>query len=239
MTEQQIPPWYVTLKAGVSALGEAARTYRDAYRAAEAMASITYAPRVEVHEGRVTGQPGPEARGWEAKPKSLEPHGRAVFEVSSLNQHHADELKSRYEDAALRYASGAASAIRMVQAGETPARPVLPLNAERRLEWGGLEIEVPAEARYAGAEKLTAAYATLSHLLGQRQYAEDLSAQEYLADHEAGWMHDAWHEAEGIADAAYAYGCLAHRAVHFVLLGPKAEHERRAREQAEGEVSRG
>ncbi|WP_067171125.1 hypothetical protein [Microtetraspora niveoalba] len=217
------PPWYIQLTDGVYALGEAARHYRAAYWIARGLASRTATEHVHIHEGKVTGQPGPDARGWDAKPTSRAPHAKAVLEVERIHREHTDKLHGLYETAALLYASGAASAIRLVQAGETPARPVLPLNNDRRLEWGGLEIKGLAEARYAGAEKLAAAYTTLSRLLDLRGYSEELASQDYLADHEVGEMDDASAEAEGIADAAYAYGRLAEQAVHFVLIEPRRQ----------------
>lgn len=74
------------------------------------------------------------------------------------------------------------------------------------------------------------------------EHAEEIAGREdhEVSERDANDMFEAGAIAEGLPDAAYAYGRLAEGALAFVLLGPKAAHreqlaeQRAAREQADG-----
>jgi hypothetical protein len=87
-------------------------------------------------------------------------------------------------------------------------------------------VRLPELDRYAETAQLKAAHDRLADCLDAERYAEQLAGADYVADHEAGDMFRAGEVAEGIADAAFAYGLLAQRALNFALLGPRRERER-------------
>ncbi|WP_381797238.1 hypothetical protein [Streptomyces niveus] len=204
-------PWFETLTDSVYALGESAREYRRAAQAARLAYESVNPQRVQIHEGRVavgTGSGG------------TEPHASSVFDVQKAYGDLMHRLENHYAAAAMAYAQGATWAIRQAFAGATPVMVTVPD--------GSFLPDVPelGTGRYAGAANLAAARDAASRCLAAGEWAEDASGQDYVSDHEAGQIDDAWVLAMGAPEALYAYGLLAERAVHFALLGPKREHER-------------
>jgi hypothetical protein len=234
-------PWFEHLTDSVRALGYAAREWQLAAQAATVDHARADHPGLDYHEGRVTGVPSADAVGWQAKLHHPRPHSAAQRQ---LEKHYRDAMyatRHAYEDAARLYASGAAWAVRQVQEGQQPK------HVEFAMEAGTdtLLVLVPGServgtdaltaARYSEAAKVAAAYKRLDDCLYAGQLAEDIGSQDYVADHEASQMHDAWTVAEGTADAAYAYGLVLERALQFVLLGPKGEHRKQLAEQRAAE----
>ncbi|MFG2589084.1 hypothetical protein [Streptomyces sp. NPDC048438] len=213
--------WTDSLFDSVYALYETAREYQTAHRAAQVALQTVDVDRRQLHEGRV--------RLWDPS-RSPErsfrraPHERAVFDLYELYSRTEQEVHRRYEEAALLYASGCGWAITLVQAGNHPAfvefnRDVDEVPVPHAMNISGLD-------RYAGARELAASYARVSACLAAAEYGEDLAGRDYVSDHEAGQMHDAVGVALGLADAAFAYGLLAQRAVNYVLLEPRRARER-------------
>jgi hypothetical protein len=220
-------PWFEHLTDGVRALGHAALDWRHAAQAAAVDHARADHPGLTHHEGRVTALPVADGSGWRDRPRDQRPHSVAQ---RRLGKHYRDAMyatRQGYEDAARLYASGAAWAVRQVQDG---AQPALIEFASRVGDQTLLELvpgdervgaDALAEACYSEAAMVTDAYENLDRRLCAAQLAEDIGSQDYVADHEASEMHRAWTSAEGIADAAYAYGLVLERALQFVLLGPK------------------
>lgn len=230
-------PWFEHLTDSVRALGYAAREWQLAAQAATVDHARADHPGLDHHEGRVTGVPSADTVGWQAKDHHPRPHSVAQ---RGLEKHYRDAMyatRHAYEDAARLYASGAAWAVREVQEGRQPQRVefamapgtdtllVLTPGSER------VGTDALTAARYSDAGKVEAAYKRLDACLYAAQLAEGIGSQDYVADHEASAMHDAWTVAEGSADAAYAYGLVLERALQFVLLGPKEEHRKQLAEQ--------
>lgn len=237
-------PWFEHLTDSVRALGHAADEWRLAAQAAAVDHARADHPGLDTHPGKVLGLPGDGAVGWEARPRPRRPHTAAQ---SALRRHYSRALSTArraYEDAARLYASGAAWAVREVQDGRTPSHVEFSLHPAPDgppvLAPGPHEVDTAAltAARYDQATEVAAAYQRLDGCLYAAELADGIGEQEYVSDHEASTMHDAWSVAEGTADAACAYGQLLERTLRFVLLGPKEHHRQqlvdaRAAEQSE------
>ncbi|MER6532988.1 hypothetical protein ABT215_04035 [Streptomyces sp900105755] len=230
-------PWFEHLTDSVRALGYAAREWQLAAQGAAVDHARADHPGLDHHDGRVTGLADTDARGWQGRPHNPRPHYDAQYQLA---KHYRDAMyatRHGYEDAARLYASGAAWAVRQVQEGSQPQ--YVEFATQRGTETllklvpGSERVGTDAltAARYSEAAKVIAAYEELDRCLYAAQLAEDIGSQDYVADHEASQMHDAWTVAEGIADAAYAYGLVLERALHFVLLGPKQAHHEQLAEQ--------
>jgi hypothetical protein len=236
-------PWFEQLTDSVRGLGEAAREWQLADQTAALLEVGVQWERRAVHEGKVTGQPGPEARGWEAKPVRRTPHEMALSALQRAYMDHRFFTRRNYERAALLFASGAAWAVRQVRAGGNPDRVVLAIDTDDRRELiagadFNADLEALQEGRYSNAGKVAAAHLTLMRCLDARARGEELGDHDYITEHEAGEMHDCWRIAEGLADAAYTYGRHAEDALQFALLGPKEEHRRQlAAARAEHEAA--
>lgn len=209
-------PWHYTLEDSVYALGAAAREAQRAWKGARLAVENIDLDRIKPIDGQVefTGSRsyGPHR-----------PHDAALFAVGDVLRDAEQRLRDLYENTALAYAYGAAWAIEQVQAGKQPAHVELKRDAAGQPVFGLLpEIDL----RCVTGPKLAAARETLIACEAARSLGDDLAAQTYLADHEAGEMHAAWEQGDGLPDAAYAYGLLAESGLHFVLIGPKAETER-------------
>ncbi|MCZ4609715.1 hypothetical protein O3S80_39305 [Streptomyces sp. Lzd4kr] len=243
-------PWFEHLTDSVDALGNAAREWKLAHQAAELAYERTDPMRRILHDGKATGQPGPEAVGWNAKPFTRSPHSRAVFALHTIYlkaKHHA---RGEYQHAALLYASGAAWGIRAVRVGEQPARVVFGVetegdNGQREFVPGHFDAGLDAfEAdRYSKADQLKAACGRLMDCLGAFEAAEAIGGQEYVSERDDADAAEYWAIAQGTADAACAYGHLLREALGFVLLGPRQEYRKQlaaAREREQdmaGEVA--
>lgn len=212
-------PWYEDLTDSVTALREAAYEYKAAHRASLTLRDSVTMERRRLEEGRVAGQPAPNAQGWAPVRRSREPHAKAVFDLASTYGDLTAKLTEQFEHAALLYASGAAWAIRQVQQGNNPNGVLFQASDTGRLVPGALEIN--GLDRYAEQARVTAAYEEVAGRLDAGRYGEQLAEEHYLADHQASEMHDAWAHARGTGPAAYAYGRLAEGALRFVLLGAR------------------
>lgn len=231
-------PWFEHLTDSVDALGEAARVWRIAARSAELAHEQTDPFNRVLHEGRVTGRPGPEATGWNARPFSRSPHSDAVSELERLYLDAKHQTRAEYEHAALLYASGGAWAIRAVRVGEQPTRPTFGVDREGatgrgRLVPGDVGVDVDALKAdcYGKASLLEGAYDRLLECLAAGRHAEDIGDQEYVSERDDAEAAECWAIAEGTADAAYAYGQRLREALGFVLLGPRENHRRQLAEQ--------
>ncbi|MFF7438698.1 hypothetical protein [Streptomyces sp. NPDC008122] len=212
-------PWFESLTDSAFALGAAARETRTAHQAAQAATAQYDLDRVRLLDGEIT------VPGLFTPPR---PHDRAVMGIGKALQQCGDQMESLYTDAALSYAYGTAWAILRVLDGQEPPRVELSHTAE-----GDLIIPrglAPVPPQIAGLErwrdnpKFEQARKRWESCDYAGEYASALADEEYLSDHGAYEMHEAYGEARGITDAAYAYGVLAESALRYALLGPRARH---------------
>ncbi|MFF3034646.1 hypothetical protein ACFVS7_27005 [Streptomyces rubiginosohelvolus] len=213
--------WTESLFDSVYALYETATEYRTAVRAAGVTASTVDFDRRVTHEGQITLAGRTNAWGHDS---TRTPHAQALSVLHRLYSTVESETQGHYEEAALLYASGAAWAIRAVQRGEQPPRVVFQVDDHG--EPGPHATEIPGLDTYADGPALDAAYNALLRCAQAAEYGEELGDREPVSDHEAGEMHRAWAEASGMAEAAYAYGLAAQRALNFVLVEPRRARER-------------
>ncbi|MFD5251300.1 hypothetical protein ACFWM5_00455 [Streptomyces bobili] len=233
-------PWFEHLTDSVDALGEAAREWQLAASAAEVAHSQMDPMRRVLHDGKVTGQPGPDAVGWNARPFRRSPHSAAVYELQRLYLDARQRTRVEYEHAALLYVSGAAWAIGQVRAGAQPTRAMLPAEDDgrkRALVPGNLDagVEDFKADRYSKARLLEDAYDRLLECLAAGRQAEDIGDQEYVSERDDAEAAECSAIAEGTADAAYAYGRLLREALGFVLLGPRQARLKQLAEQQAAE----
>lgn len=223
-------PWFEHLIDSVRALGEAAREWQLADQRARLLEAGVEEERRTLHEGKIAVH-GPEARGWDAKPRKRGPHEHAVFDLQKIYMEHRFLTRRKYEHAALLFASGAAWAIAQVQAGEQPERVLFPLDEDRWPVPGRYDID--GLGNYVNAGKIAAAYEQVLRMDQAAEYAEEIAGRDdhEVTERDAGDMFEAGAIAQGLPDAAYAYGRLAEGALAFVLLGPKQEHRKQLAEQ--------
>lgn len=228
-------PWFVRLVESVDALGEAAREWQLAHRAAAVVLARADPTRCYLSDGKVTGRPDPEAAGWKGRRFIRSPHERAVYALQDLYREAAQRTRGEYEHAALLFASGAAWAVRAVRDGGHPVRVVLAADRDkgrsrshREFLPGDLDAALDAfEADgYYKAHRLRAAHSHLMDGLAARRTAEEIDGQEYVSEPDATTLFECWAVADGIADAADTYGRLLKEALGDVLAGPRAEHHR-------------
>ncbi|MEV7959325.1 hypothetical protein ACIO6T_41295 [Streptomyces sp. NPDC087532] len=208
--------WTESLFDSVYALYETAHEYRTAHRAAQVAEQMVGMDRRQIHEGRIALQGRVNAYG---RTRTREPHEKAIYDLGTLYRQAESKLHRCYEEAALLYASGAAWSIATVQDGHTPA--VVEFNTDDNGDAVPHRLHIPGLDTYAEGPALDAAYNAVRDCMGAAEYAEDLAGRDYVTDHEAGEMFRAGNAALGLADAAFAYGLLAQRAVNFVLLEPR------------------
>ncbi|MGW4050758.1 hypothetical protein ACWENA_07985 [Streptomyces sp. NPDC004779] len=214
-------PWFETLTDSAYALGAAARETRTARQAAQAAVAQYDLDRVRLLDGEIT------VPGLFTPPR---PHDRAVMGIGKALQECRDRMERLSTDAALSYAYGAAWAILRVLDGQEPPRVELGLTAEGHLTIPSELAPVPPAIegldRWCDNARFAKARERWWECDSASEFANSLSDREYLADHEATEMHQAYAEARGLADAAYAYGVLAESALHYALLGARARHNR-------------
>jgi hypothetical protein len=201
--------WSASLEDSVYALGAAARECQRAYQAAVLAKGHVDLDRIRLLDGNVALR-HPTYTGEQ------EPHLAALSRVGDVQLKAQFQLKALYEDAARAYAHGGNWAIRQVQGGECPARVEIRVDADGHYLLDGL---MPALdlGRYANATAVESARKTYEMCLDAGAVAESIEAQSYIADHEAGQMHQALDIAAGLPDAAYAYGVLAESALRFAI----------------------
>ncbi|MEU5284158.1 hypothetical protein AB0G97_09075 [Streptomyces sp. NPDC020755] len=219
MPKKPAQHWTQSLFDSVYALYETANEYRTAHRAAEvACTTVDFVRRV-THEGRI----GLECPSTARRASTRSPHGRALTVLHRLYGTVESETQGHYEEAALLYASGAAWAVRAVQRGERP--PHVVFRVDDHGDPAPHSLDIPGLDTWVDGPALDAAYTTLRRCMDAAEYGEDLAGRDYVSDHEAGEMHRALGEARSMADAAFAYGLLAQRAVSFSLITARRARE--------------
>ncbi|MEV7712317.1 hypothetical protein [Streptomyces sp. NPDC088270] len=220
MPDKPTQYWTESLFDSVYALYETAREYQSAHRAAQLTVQTVDFDRRKTHEGRIALVGRTNAYG---RNLTREPHEKALFDLSRLYGTVEAETQARYEETTLLYASGAAWAVRSVQRGDTPA--LVEFQADDFDDAVPHEMAIPGLGTYAGRKVLDAAHDALVRCAEASEYGEDLAGRDYVTEHEAGEMFHAIATADGLADAAFAYGLLAQRALNFVLLEPRRARE--------------
>lgn len=213
--------WTESLFDSVYALYETAVEYQTAHRAAQVAEQMVGMDRRQLHPGRIACEGRVNAYG---RTLTREPHANAIFDLGRVYRQAERQMLGKYEGAALLYASGAAWAIRSVQRDDTP--PVVAFQTDEDGDIVPNLMDIPGLDTYAGGPALDAAYAALVRCAGASEHVEDLAGREYVSDHEAGEMSRAGEIADGLADAALAYGLLAQRALNYVLIEPRRARER-------------
>ncbi|MFC8859298.1 hypothetical protein [[Kitasatospora] papulosa] len=213
--------WTDSLFDSVYALYETAREFQTAHRAAQLATQTVDYDRRQLHAGRMALEGRTNAYG---RTLTRAPHEDAASVLSRLYSTAESKAHRYYEGAALLYASGAAWAIRSVQSGNTPA--LVTFQIDDHGDPIPHALNIPGLDTYAGGPALDAAYDKVRDCLDAAGHAEDLAGRDYVADHEASEMFRAGDIASGLAEAAFAYGLLAQRAVSYVLLEPRRAHER-------------
>jgi hypothetical protein len=201
--------WSASLEDSVFALGAATRECQRAYQAAVLAKAHVDLDRIRLVDGDVALR----APGFTAE---HEPHLAALGRIGDVQLKAQFQLAALYEEAARAYAHGANWAVRQVQHGLQPARVEVKVDGDGRYL---LDEGMPTLAldRYAEAAALESARRTYERYLAAGATAVEISQQAYIADHEAGQMHQALDTAAGVPDAAYAYGVLAEGALRFAL----------------------
>ncbi|MFJ3769485.1 hypothetical protein ACIPQJ_30410 [Streptomyces sp. NPDC090082] len=219
MTHKPLP-WFESLTDSAFALGAAGRETRTAHQAAQVAVAQYDLDRVRLLDGTVT-IPGPPSF-------PVRPHDRAVMGIGKALQECRDRMERLYTDAALSYAYGTAWAILRVLDGQEPPRVELGLTAEGHLTIPSDLAPIPPVIKGLDRWRDNARFEKARERWWQcdsaGEYATALDEQDYLADHEATEMHQAYDEARGLADAAYAYSVLAESALRFSLLGARIPH---------------
>lgn len=222
-------PWFEHLTDSVRALGEAAKEWQTADRAASLAEEHVRLESRSLHEGNAIHRPTSDAP-WPGpgKPHSVRPHVKAVFDLQRIYMEHRFRTQREYCHAALLFASGAAWAIAQVQAGEQPSAVAFGLDTYEPPKAVPHPFHIEGLDRYSEANKVADAYHRLLSMYQAADYAEEIAGREdrEVSDRDAGDMFDALAEATGMQEAAYAYGLLAERALQFVLLSPKAAHRK-------------
>ncbi|MFW3459664.1 hypothetical protein ACN24K_01555 [Streptomyces microflavus] len=221
MPEKPVQHWTDSLVDSVYALYETAREYRMAYRAAEVAAAAVDFDRRVTHEGQITLAARPDVQG---RVSTLTPHGQALIVLHRLYNTLETETQGRYEEAALLYASGTAWAIRAVLRGDTPSAAVFQTTDHGDLAPPALEI--PGLDTWVDGPALDAAYSAVVRCTEAAEYSEQMADWGPISEHEAGTIVRAETVAAGLADACYAYGLLAQRALNHALIEPRRALER-------------
>ncbi|MGW0795140.1 hypothetical protein [Streptomyces sp. NPDC002692] len=218
-TQMHGRPWYEDLTDSVTALREAAYEYKVAQRSAKSLRDSATLERRRVEDGRIHALPIQTMRSeWVRAPQTRVPHEIAIFDLTKLYGRLLADTSGAFEQAALLFASGACWAITQVQKGATPDRVSFERDPLDTTQLVPRAFEIVGLDRYSETGKLAAAYERVAACRYAGEVGEDLAGRDYLADHEAGEMFDAFTHAEDTGAAAYAYGLLAERALQFVLL---------------------
>ncbi|MFD7977525.1 hypothetical protein [Streptomyces sp. NPDC059071] len=215
-------PWFESLTDSVFALGTAARETRTAYQAAQVATAQYDLDRVRLLDAEVAV----------TDRRSLSrPHDQAVMSIGDALRECENRMASLYNRAAASYAYGTAWAILRVLDGKEPPRVELGLTAEGHLTIPGELAPIPPAIDGLDRWRDNAKFEKARHRWWECdsavEYASGLADEEYLDDQQAYEMHEAFAEARGMADAAYAYGVLAESALHYALLGARARHTSR------------
>jgi hypothetical protein len=191
--------WHASLTDSVRALGAAADELRTAHQHARLTARTTDPARIIPVPGTLT-VPGA------AEP--VRPHEDALWQLSDLYmvlEHHTREL---YENAALGYAAGTATAVRAVLSSRRPHHVELirDRNGAYVLDLDDLPDLAQSLTVQAGVREL----ARLRTELLACWHAQDTEVSEDTADEPGG-------QSSALADTAHAYGTCAERALHQLI----------------------
>lgn len=233
-------PWFEHLTDSVRGLGEAAREWQLADRAAVLAEAHMQLERRTLHEGKTTHQPGPDTQGWARRVRTRTPHADVFFTLQRIYMEHRFRTRREYRQAALLYVSGAAWAIARVRAGEQPDRVVFDLDGYETPAPVPHAYKIEDLGNYVHARKVERAYQRLLSMEMAYEHAEEIAGRDdhEVTERDASDMWDAADAARGLEDAAYAYGLLAEEALGFVLLGPKDAHRKQlAAARAEQEAA--
>jgi hypothetical protein len=190
--------WMRSLTESVSVLGAAAYELFSAQQQARHAAWASDPVRIVPFPGLVA------VRGTEP----ARPHDEVLWQLTDLHLGLAHHLKQLYENAALAYAYGAATAVQAVLRAETPARVELVRGADGRYR-------IPFDSLPDLSQSVALAH-------GGRELAELREAVLVLAEADDGPEADA--DIETLyADTAYTYGEQA-KAVLQHLLHHAAKH---------------
>jgi hypothetical protein len=222
MTREQ--HWTDSLFDSVYALYEAAHELELARAAVAALPPSVSYDRRQHHEGKVLLRDNASVR--RGGPLTRRPHVRAMSALHAIYDKAVDEIGRQHEQATMLYASGALWAVREVQLGAAPTVVEFNTDSDGRAVHQVLGYEVPDLSPCTIAAPLAAAHKHLLDLLYAADYGEEIGRQDYVSDHEAGEMHDAFDKARGIPAAAMALGLKAQSALNYVLIGPRRERER-------------
>ncbi|MEW1866474.1 hypothetical protein AB0399_39910 [Streptomyces sp. NPDC088194] len=189
------PEWHLTLLESVHALAAASRELRDAHQHARHTARTTGPARIIPVPGLLTLPGGSEP---------ARPHDEALWQLSDLYlvlEHHTRDL---YENAALGYAHGTATALAAVLRAERPHHAELPRdrNGNYPLAADDLPDLSGSLTTQAGAHHLADLRAQLI-ACEQAQDNEEADAETELST--------------ALADTAHAYGEHAERALHHLI----------------------
>ena len=208
-------PWFISLTESVYALGTAAREFRAAYRTAQTASWHVDPARVLPVDGSVSVV---DAMSF------IRPHDEALRQLGEAYGRLDAQVHQLYENAALAYAYGTAGVLLAIACGGCPE--YVHLGRKDGLyvpEGGALPNLQYALSSWPGAGRL----AELQTALHERQLAgqgfDDLPPLDCLTQYEASMADDTAQFARGLADSAYAYGEMAERALHFLLLQAKSD----------------
>ncbi|MEU6491125.1 hypothetical protein ABZ890_12110 [Streptomyces sp. NPDC046984] len=234
-------PWFEHLTDSVRGLGEAAREWQLADRAAALAEAHVELERSTLHEGKVRHQPGPDTPPFYRSTRTRTPHADAFFTLHRIYMEHRFRTRREYGHAALLFASGGAWAIRQVQAGEQPDRVAFELDGYEQPAPMPHRYKVEGVDNYVHARKIAEAYDRLLSMEMAAEHAEEIAGRDDrdVTERDASDMFDAADAARGLEDAAYAYGLLAEQALMYVLLGPKDAHRKQLAEQRVAQAQAG
>jgi hypothetical protein len=202
-------PWNASLEDSVYALGAAARECQAAYQATVLAKRNVDLDRIRLLDGKVTHRTPSYTTEQEPHLTALSRIGTALLENEFL-------LRRLYEEAAQAYAHGATWAAQQVLSGQQPARVEFETDGRGAYVFAQF-VPVLKLDRYAKTNALEAARRAYERCLVAGFEAEGIASQDYVADHEATEMQQALDVADGLPDAAYAYGVLAESALHFAI----------------------
>ncbi|MFD7978818.1 hypothetical protein [Streptomyces sp. NPDC059071] len=215
-------PWFESLTDSVFALGAAARETRTAHQAAQAATAQYDLDRVRLLDAEVavTGK------------RSLSrPHDQAVMRIGDALRECENRMASLYDRAAASYAYGTAWAILRVLDGQEPPHAEVGWTNDGSLaiprELCPIPPQIEGLERWRDNARFEKARQLWWDCDSAGEFASALADEGYLDDHQAYEMHEAFAEARGMADAAYAYGVLAESALRYALLGARARHTNR------------
>ncbi|MFJ2957057.1 hypothetical protein [Streptomyces sp. NPDC087270] len=193
-TTPATPEWHLTLLESVHALGSAARELRDAHQHARHTARTTDPARIIPVPGLLT-VPGADP---------VRPHDEALWQLSDLYlvlDHHTRDL---YENAALGYAHGTATALAAVLRSEHPHHVELPRDRNGNYPLGADDLP-----DFDGSLTVQAGAHELADLR-TRLIACEQAQDDEQADAEVEFS-------TALADTAHAYGEHAEGALHHLI----------------------